>query len=146
MYPFSSDGNMLRLCSSSSFSSEENRLRIYSSSEEENWQRLYSSATTWSRFVSITTPDQNRATVLYLLDGDQLVFKVPSGRLPEHFMPWVHPFASVISGPTGSEKSVFVRIFVHNIRHMMTPIPDHILWCYEEYQTLYGTVDGVGFQ
>jgi len=40
----------------------------------------------------------------------------------------------------------FVRIFVHNIRHMMTPIPDHILWCYGEYQTLYGTVDGVDFQ
>jgi hypothetical protein len=29
---------------------------------------------------------------------------------------------------------------------MMTPIPDRILWCYREYQTLYGTVDGVDFQ
>ena len=29
---------------------------------------------------------------------------------------------------------------------MMTPIPDRILWCYGEYQTLYGTVDGVDFQ
>jgi hypothetical protein len=28
---------------------------------------------------------------------------------------------------------------------MMTPIPDRILWCYGEYQTLYGTVDGVDF-
>ena len=27
----------------------------------------------------------------------------------------------------------------------MTPIPDRILWCYGEYQTLYGTVDGVDF-
>ena len=26
---------------------------------------------------------------------------------------------------------------------MMTPIPDRIMWCYGEYQTLYGTVDGV---
>ena len=60
-------------------------------------------------------------------------------------MPWVHPFTSVISGPTGSGKSVFVRRFVHNIKHMMTPIPDRILWCYGEYQTLYGTVDGVDF-
>ena len=61
-------------------------------------------------------------------------------------MPWVHPFTSVISGPTGSGKSVFVRRFVHNIKHMMTPIPDRILWCYGEYQTLYVAVDGVDFQ
>jgi hypothetical protein len=38
---------------------------------------------------------------------------------PDHFMPWVHPFTSVISGPTGSGKSVFVRRFVHNIKHMI---------------------------
>jgi hypothetical protein len=25
-------------------------------------------------------------------------------------------------------------------------IPDRILWCYGEYQILYGTVDGVDFQ
>jgi hypothetical protein len=29
---------------------------------------------------------------------------------------------------------------------MITPIPDRILWCYGEYQTLYGTVDEVDFQ
>jgi hypothetical protein len=27
-------------------------------------------------------------------------------------------------------KSVFVRRFVHHIRHIMTPIPHHFLWCY----------------
>jgi hypothetical protein len=73
-------------------------------------------------------------------------FYVPDKYDPGHFMPWVHPFTSVIAGPIGSGKSVFVRRFVHNIRHMMTPIPDRILWCYGEYQTLYGTVDGVNFQ
>ena len=78
--------------------------------------------------------------------GDPFVFKIPSERLPDYFMPWVHPFTSVISGSTGSGQSVFVRRFVHNIRHMMTPIPDRILWWYGEYQTLYGTVDGVDFQ
>ena len=71
---------------------------------------------------------------------------VPDKYDPDHFMPWVHPFTSVISGPTGRGKSVFVRRFVHNIKHMMTPILDHILWCNGEYQTLYGTVDGVDFQ
>jgi hypothetical protein len=34
---------------------------------------------------------------------------VPDGYDPDYFMPWVHPFTSVISGPTGSGKSVFVR-------------------------------------
>jgi hypothetical protein len=29
---------------------------------------------------------------------------------------------------------------------MMTQILDRVLWCYGEYQTLYGTVDGVDFQ
>jgi len=81
-----------------------------------------------------------------LKTNNPYTFYVPDGYDPDHFMPWVHPFTSVISGPTGSGKSVFVRRFVHNIRHMMTPIPDRILWCYGEYQTLYGTVDGVDFQ
>jgi hypothetical protein len=63
-----------------------------------------------------------------------------------HFMPWVHPFTSVISEPTGSGKSMLVRRFAHNIQHMMTPIPDRILWCYGKYHTLYGTVEGVEYQ
>jgi hypothetical protein len=78
--------------------------------------------------------------------NNPFLFWVPDGYDPDHFMPWVHPFTSVISGPTGNGKSVFVRRFVHNIKHMMTPIPDRILWCYGENQTLYGTVDGVDFQ
>jgi hypothetical protein len=73
-------------------------------------------------------------------------FYVPDKYDPNHFMPWVHPFTSVISEPTGGTKSVFVRRFVNNILHMMTPIPDRILWCYGEYQTLYETVDGVDCQ
>ena len=59
-------------------------------------------------------------------------FYVPDKYDRDHFMPWVHPFTSVIAVPTGSGKSVFVRRFVHNIKHMMTPIPDRILWCYGE--------------
>jgi hypothetical protein len=39
-----------------------------------------------------------------------------------------------------------VMRFVHHIRHMMAPIPHRILWCYGEYQTLCGTLDGVDFQ
>ena len=88
----------------------------------------------------------NEEEPYYILKtNNPYTFYVPDGYDPDHFMPWVHPFTSVISGPTGSGKSVFVRRFVHNIKHMMTPIPDHILWCYGEYQTVYRTVDGVDF-
>ena len=41
---------------------------------------------------------------------------------------------------------MFVRWFVHNIKHMMPTKPDRILRCYGEYQTLYGTVKGIEFQ
>ena len=61
-------------------------------------------------------------------------------------MRWVHPFTSVIAGPKGSEQSMFVRRFVHNIKHKMILKPDRILWCYGEYQTLYETVDGIEFE
>jgi hypothetical protein len=74
-----------------------------------------------------------------LKTNNPFLFWVPDGYDPDHFMPWVHPFSSVIAGPTGSGKSMFVR-------HMMTPKRDRILWCYGEYQTLYGTVEGIEFQ
>jgi hypothetical protein len=91
-------------------------------------------------------PQSNEEEPYYILKtNNPFLLCVPDGYDPDHFMPWVHPFTSVISGPTGSGKSVFVRRFEHNIKHMMTPIPDRILWCYGEYQTLYGTVDGVDF-
>jgi pantothenate kinase-related protein Tda10 len=51
--------------------------------------------------------------------NNSYIFYVPDKYDPDHFMPWVHPFTSVISGPTGSGKSVFVRRFVHNIRHII---------------------------
>jgi uridine kinase len=81
-----------------------------------------------------------------LKTNNPFLFWVPDGYDTDHFMPWVHRFTSVIAGPTGSGKSMFVRRFVHNIKHMMTPKPDRILWCYGEYQTLYGTVEGIEFQ
>ena len=69
------------------------------------------------------------AAILYyiLKTNNPFLFWVPDGYDPDHFMPWVHPFTSVIAGPTGSGKSMFVRRFVHNIKHMMTPKPDRIL-------------------
>ena len=95
---------------------------------------------------SSNTQSNEEEPYYILKTNNPYTFYVPDKYDPDHFMPWVHPFTSVISGPTGSGKSVFVRGFVHNIKHMVTSIPDRILWCYGEYQTLYGTVDGVEFQ
>jgi hypothetical protein len=47
-----------------------------------------------------------------LKTNNPYTFYVPDGYDPDHFMPWVHPFTSVNSGPTGSGKSVFVRRFM----------------------------------
>ena len=89
----------------------------------------------------------NEEEPYYILKtNNPFFFGVPDGYDPDHFMPWVHLFTSMIAGPTGSGKSMLVRRFVHDIKHMMTPKPDRILWCYGEYQTLYGTVEGVEFQ
>jgi hypothetical protein len=65
---------------------------------------------------------------------------------PNHFMPWINPFTSVISGPTGSGNSVLVNRFVENMVYMMFPIPDRILRCNGEYQPLYETIRGVEFR
>jgi hypothetical protein len=44
-----------------------------------------------------------------LKTNNPFLFWVPDGYDPDHFMPWVHPFSSVIAGPTGFGKSMFVR-------------------------------------
>jgi hypothetical protein len=60
----------------------------------------------------------NEKKPYYILKtNNPYTFYVPDKYYPDHFMPWVHPFTSVIIGPTGSGKSVFVRRFVHNIKH-----------------------------
>ena len=52
----------------------------------------------------------NEEEPYYILKTNNPVcFGVPDGYDPDHFMPWVHLFSSVIAGPTGSGKSMFVR-------------------------------------
>ncbi len=88
------------------------------------------------------SPD--RSFVIYKTD-DPMIWTVPIGHLDDHYMPWAHPFTSVIAGPTGSGKTVFARRFVQNIKHMMMPEPDRITWCYDVYQPIYATIEGVEF-
>lgn len=58
---------------------------------------------------------------------------------------WKHPFTCVIAGPTGSGKTHFVSHFLHNIRSMMTPVPDEVIWCYGEWQSGYKQIKDVTF-
>jgi len=45
----------------------------------------------------------NEEEPYYILKtNNPFLFWVPDGYDPDHFMPWVHPFTSVIAGPTGS--------------------------------------------
>ena len=58
---------------------------------------------------------------------------------------WKHPFTSLIAGPTGSGKTVFVNKFVSHLSDMVDPIPEEILYCYGEWQSIYDTMKGVQF-
>jgi len=58
---------------------------------------------------------------------------------------WVAPFTCVISGPTGSGKSVFVQRLLKHVKIVVNPPPDRILYCYGAYQKLFSEMEGVEF-
>jgi hypothetical protein len=58
---------------------------------------------------------------------------------------WVAPFTCVISGPTGSGKSVFVQRLLKHSKTVIEPPPDRILYCYGVYQTIFSQMQGVDF-
>ena len=49
-----------------------------------------------------------------------------------------HPFTCVVAGPTGSGKTQFVReLLAPRGEDVIIPSPEHVLWCYGEYQDVY---------
>ena len=58
---------------------------------------------------------------------------------------FVHPLTCLVSGPTGSGKTVFVKRWIQHAEAMMSPPPDRIVWCYGEWQPLYDTLPHVDF-
>ena len=58
---------------------------------------------------------------------------------------WLAPFTSVISGPTGSGKSVFVQRLLKHAKTVISPAPERILYCYGIYQELFSKIQGVEF-
>ena len=56
-----------------------------------------------------------------------------------------HPFTSIIAGPTGSGKSYFVRDVLKQRKDVIHPAPDHTVWFYGVYQSLYDEIPDVTF-
>lgn len=56
----------------------------------------------------------------------------------------VHPSTCIISGPTGSGKSVFVKKLIDH--RMFQPMPKNIIYCYGAFQPLFNTMKNVVFE
>lgn len=57
----------------------------------------------------------------------------------------VHPFTSVVAGPTECGKTYFVTKLLANAASMIAPPPEKIVWYYGEWQDMYSTIRGVEF-
>ena len=55
-----------------------------------------------------------------------------------------HPYTAVLAGPTGSGKTEFIKDFLKNINHLVTPIPTMVLFCYAEWQPAYDEMKTYG--
>lgn len=56
----------------------------------------------------------------------------------------VHPSTCLISGPTGSGKTVFVQKLIEH--KMFSPMPTNIIYCYGSYQPLFNSMKNVTFE
>jgi hypothetical protein len=57
-----------------------------------------------------------------------------------------HPFTCQIVGVTGSGKSVFTFKLINEVKEMITPIPEKIIYCYGEFQEMFSDYPQVTFQ
>jgi type IV secretory pathway VirB4 component len=58
-------------------------------------------------------------------------------------MELLHPFTMIISGPTGSGKTVFPFKLITS--KLITPPPEQIVYCYGEYQPIFDNYTNVKF-
>jgi len=58
---------------------------------------------------------------------------------------WRHAFTSILAGPIGAGKSVFTLRFISEVADMVTPPIEKIVYCYGEYQPIFGEYPQVTF-
>lgn len=56
-----------------------------------------------------------------------------------------HPFTATLAGPTGCGKTMFIFKLIEQAREMINPPPARILYCYGEYQAIFGKYPNVEF-
>jgi hypothetical protein len=61
-------------------------------------------------------------------------FVLSSGKM-EEVLTWKHPFTCLISGPTGSGKTMFLQRLLTS--ELIKPKPEKIVWCYGQYQNFF---------
>jgi hypothetical protein len=58
---------------------------------------------------------------------------------------WKHPFTSCLAGPTGSGKTAFVLCMIQNMKEMISPVPEKVIYCYGEFQPVFGKFPYIRF-
>ena len=56
-----------------------------------------------------------------------------------------HPFTCIVSGPTGSGKSVFTLKLIEHAQEIISSPPERILFCYGEYKKIFDNYTEVEF-
>lgn len=55
-------------------------------------------------------------------------------------LPFRHPFTAICSGPSQCGKTQFILRVIHNASQIIEPAPERILYCYDEYQSIFTTL------
>ena len=68
---------------------------------------------------------------------DHLQPALKSQQYPEMEFKFHHPFTMIVAGPTMSGKSTWIKELLINNVHLISPLPERILWIYKRWQPLY---------
>ena len=56
-----------------------------------------------------------------------------------------HPFTGIVAGPTACGKSTLVKNIIAKRHELIDPAPEHVMWFYGEWQSMYETMSDVEF-
>ena len=56
-----------------------------------------------------------------------------------------HPFTGILAGPTSCGKTMFIFRFIRQVKHLMVPTPEKIVYCFGEYQAMFANYPEVEF-